>query len=234
MIPMPEIEYRSDFTVELIDSMGNDLSVIKAAKVSTLNDLHETTDPDRFIDYLMRNSHMSPFEHCAFTFRIEAPIFVWRELMRHRTFSYEQSARYTEMLPVFYLPDFTRALVQTGKPGEYTFTAGDEHQIEMTSVLHQDAYRQAWRSYQSMLRKGIAREVARNVLPVGIYSTAYVTVKARNLLQFLSLRTTAPNAMFPSYPLAEIEEVARDMEHHIAKIMPATYAAWDRHGRVGL
>ena len=83
-----------------------------------------------------------------------------------------------------------------------------------------------------MLNAGIARELARSVLPVGLFSSMYVTMNARALMNFLSLRTTREGSHFPSYPQREIEMVAEKMEHEFAQLMPITYAAFEKSGRV--
>ena len=236
---MSDITFRSDMTVDLIDSMGNDDSVIRAAKVSTMTDttVDEMSDADKekFIDFLVANRHGSPFEHVLFTFRIEAPIFVWREFMRHRMASYnEESGRYTELKPVFYIPVEDRDLVQVGKPGEYVFTRGDQVQ-EVETLLHiQCISSDAYASYKTLLENGIAREVARMVLPLNIYSTAYVTMNLRSLTNFLSLRRNVEGQTFPSFPQREIEMVAEQMEKHADSVAPMTLDAFRRNGRVGL
>lgn len=232
---MSNIEFSSEMNVDLVDHMGSDKSVIRAAKVSTLNDQNETTDEYRFINFLMHGRHMSPFEHCVATFRIDAPIFVWREFMRHRTLSFnEQSGRYTEMRPKFYTPDEQRPLVQTGKAGEYTFTEGSDDQKDVTQLYISDVSISAWHCYRGLLDNGVAKEVARMVLPVNIYSTAYVTGKLRNWMQFLSLRTNQKNGIFPSYPQNEIEMVADKIEDELWELYPYTMLSWNNEGRVGL
>ena len=232
---MSDITFSSEMDVELVDHMGSDKSVIRAAKVSTLSDQNETTDEYRFIKFLMHGRHMSPFEHCVATFRIDAPIFVWREFLRHRTLSAnEQSGRYTEMRPKFYVTDEHRPLVQTGKAGEYTFTEGSDDQKDVTQLYISDSSIIAWTHYQGLLDHGIAKEVARMVLPVNIYSTAYVTGKLRNWLQFLSLRTNQKNGMFPSYPQNEIEMVADKIEDELWELYRYTMLSWNEEGRVGL
>ena len=230
------ITLSSDMDVELFQSMGDDTTAIMAARVSTLNDTCEDTNLERFIDFLIRNRHMSPFEHSSFTFVADVPIFVMRELMRHRTMSFnEQSGRYVEMRPKFYLPSLRRPLVQHGATGKYIFVEGSSEQQDMVELYHRDAAEQAWAAYQIMLDQGVAREVARNVLPVSIYSKTYITVKTRNLMQFLSLRTSVTkDTLFPSYPLYEIAEMAAKMEASFKEKQPITWAAWNKHGRVGL
>ena len=236
---MSDIAYRSDMTVDLIDSMGNDDSVIRAAKVSTMTDttVDEMSIPgkEKFIDFLVANRHGSPFEHVLFTFRIEAPIFVWREFMRHRVASYnEESGRYTELKPVFYVPDEDRNLVQVGKPGEYTFIQGDHTQRRSTKFTLRDTSEFAYDGYQYLLDRGIAREVARMVLPLNIYSTAYVTMNLRSLTNFLALRRNVEGQTVPSFPQREIEMVAELMEQHANSIAPITLRAFRRNGRVAL
>jgi thymidylate synthase (FAD) len=176
----------------------------------------------------------TPFEHNSMTFLISAPIFVFREHHRHRAgWSYnEASARYMQLEPVFYLPGPARKLTQTGKPGHYVFVDGTPEQYETTVAATKRACETAYAAYQEMLAAGIAREVARGVLPVGIYSSMYATCNARSLMAFLSLRTKREDSTFPSYPQREIEMVAEKMEAEWAKLMPITHAAFDAAGRV--
>ena len=234
-----EIIFRSDMTVELVKASASDADVIWAARVSTageqsLDEIGE--DPARsagLINYLARERHGSPFEHTSMTFFISAPIFVFREFMRHRIASYnEESGRYRELSPVFYIPDADRKLIQIGKAGAYTFVDGTKEQLDITQAAMKEAYTLAYKQYQVMLDAGIAREVARAVLPVGLYSSMYVTMNARALMNFLSLRTAREGSHFPSYPQREIEMVAEKMEVEFARLMPLTHAAFEKSGRV--
>ena len=235
----PEIIFRDDVTVELVKASANDADVIWAARVSTAgeNSLDEVnSDPSRsagLINYLTRERHGSPFEHTSITFFISAPIFVFREFMRHRIASYnEESGRYRELSPVFYIPSKDRKLVQIGKTGAYEFIDGSVEQFEVTVGALKESYHLAYQSYKKMLDVGVAREVARAVLPVGLYSSMYVTMNARALMNFLSLRTSREGSHFPSYPQREIEMVAEKMEAHFAQLMPLTYSAFEKSGRV--
>lgn len=239
---MEQIELRTDSTVELVQSIGNDETVVAAARVSTLG-----TEAQRFMDvpaaesaglinFLVKNRHGSPFEHNSMTFRIEAPIFVWREFMRHRIgWSYnELSGRYSELKPVFYIPGEDRPIVQEGKPGAYSFVDASPYTHGLTCADLSDAYECAWETYKTILASGVAREVARMCLPVGIFSTAYATCNARSLLHFLSLRTEAREGdFFPSYPQYEIARVADKMEEIFADLFPITYKAFCENGRAG-
>lgn len=234
-----EIEFRSDITVELVRANASDADVVFAARVSTVGEqsLEDVdADPQRsagLINYLMRDRHGSPFEHNSMTFFVKAPIFVWREHMRHRIASYnEESARYRELLPVFYVPSHERPLVQSGKPGAYEFHPGTPAQSELVERTIQESCTAAYSGYLEMLEAGVAREVARMVLPVTIYSSAYVTMNARALMNFLSLRRKVEGSHFVSYPQREIEMVAEVYEEHFAELMPLTHSAFIEHGRV--
>lgn len=240
----PAISFRSDMTVELVRSSAHDSDVLFAARVSTLGeqtleqaqeeDQDKTEKKDRgLINYLMRDRHGSPFEHNSMTFYVQGPIFVFREHMRHRIASYnEESGRYREMRGVFYVPGPDRNLVQVGKPGAYEFFPGSQEQIELVAEEARRQSTAAYEAYQRMLKAGVAREVARIVLPLNLYSSMYVTMNARALMNFLSLRTKREGTTFPSFPQREIEMVAEKMEDIWKGLMPFTAAAFDANGRV--
>ena len=235
----PEITFRSDVTVELVKASASDSDVVFAARVSTkgeqsLDDVDgDTSRSAGLINYLMRDRHGSPFEHTSFTFFVRAPIFMWREHMRHRIASYnEESGRYRELEPVFYVPGPQRNLVQQGKPGAYEFVPGTPDQLALVDEQVRASCTQAYAAYQAMLAAGVAREVARIVLPVTIFSSAYVTMNARALMNFLSLRTKREGSHFPSFPQREIEMVAERYEQEFERLMPLTYAAFQANGRV--
>ncbi|GHH78744.1 FAD-dependent thymidylate synthase [Kitasatospora indigofera] len=233
-------QFRSDVTVELVRSAAADSDVIWAARVSTAGEqsLEEVRkDPEKskgLINFLMRDRHGTPFEHNSMTFFISAPIFVFREFHRHRSgWSYnEESGRYRELQPVFYVPGEERKLVQQGRPGKYEFVEGTEKQHAVVVEQMAASYQASYRAYQEMLAAGVAREVARAVLPVGLFSSMYATCNARSLMHFLSLRTKDDRATVPSFPQREIEMVAEQMEAQWAELMPLTHAAFNAHGRV--
>lgn len=242
MTEAAEIQFRSDVTVELVRASAHDSDVLFAARVSTQGEQtleaasagDEATSRDLgLINYLMRDRHGSPFEHNSMTFYVQAPIFVFREFMRHRIASYnEESGRYRELSPVFYVPGPERNLVQVGKPGAYEFLPGTPEQTALVDAEVRAVCTEAYASYQRMLAAGIAREVARAVLPVTIYSSMYVTMNARALMNFLSLRMKREGTTFPSFPQREIEMVAELMEHHFAELMPLTFETFNGNGRV--
>jgi thymidylate synthase (FAD) len=233
------VEFRSDVTVELVRSSASDADVVFAARVSTVGEQSladvdaDPAEASGLINFLMRERHGSPFEHNSMTFFVQAPIFVWREHMRHRIASYnEESGRYRELLPIFYIPARERNVVQVGKPGAYEFLPGTADQYELIEAQMRSSCEQAYAAYQSMLEAGVAREVARMVLPVSIYSSAYVTMNARALMNFLSLRKKSDDSQFPSYPQREIEMVAEAYETAWSNLMPLSYTAFIRNGRV--
>jgi thymidylate synthase (FAD) len=236
----PEKFMVEDVTVELVKSAATDADVLWAARVSTgaetlVPEAEDLPARDKgLINFLMRDRHGTPFEHGSMTFFVKAPIFVFREFQRHRVgWSYnEESGRYKELAREFYVPAENRPLQQVGKPGAYQYVDGTEEQHLL--VWHELAvsYAQAWQSYQTMLQAGVAREVARMCLPVGIMSSMYATCNPRSLMHFLGLRTQHKDARFPSFPQREIAMVADKIEAEWARLMPVTYEAFNRNGRV--
>lgn len=248
---MSQILFTQDVDVKLVRHSAGDTDVVHAAQVSTLGDQvlerfagfdtrvkdveHPRQKRDRgLINFLMRDRHGSPFEHNSMTFFIQAPIFVAREFMRHRVgWSYsEESGRYRELRPLFYVPGEDRNLVQVGKPGAYRFEPGTEEQRLSMEHSLTVIYRAAYSHYQQLLDQGVAREVARMLLPVGLFTTFYATCNARSLMHFLSLRTIDERATVPTFPQREIELVADQMEKLWASHMPLTHEAFNAHGRV--
>jgi thymidylate synthase (FAD) len=220
-----EIQYVPNSTVKLIKVSGSDDDVAMAAWVSFSGDdeerLQDRNRVKKLIAFLKREEHNSPFEHVVFTFRITAPIFVIREVFRHRSSAYnEQSGRYTEFEPVFYLPSEERPMIQEGKAGAYRFNKAEEWKAKLVRGVIVSVSNAAWAGYKYMIDElGVAKEVARMILPVNLMSTYYVTISARNLMHFLDLRTSE-QALF------EIREVADKMEEIFAKELPFTYDAY--------
>jgi thymidylate synthase (FAD) len=151
---------------------------------------------------------------------------VAREWFRHRIGSFNEfSARYSEVPNDFWVPDESSIRTQVGKPGAYTFEQVDqvvaEQAVEIIAGMNQAAYN----SYALLLELGVAKEIARSVLPVSMYTQFYWTVNARSLMNFLSLRLDE-NAQ------AEIREYAKEVEKYFAETMPITYQAWVDNSRV--
>lgn len=217
------MEFVNESTVQLVRAAASDEDVAHAAWVSNFGkdaQVKDTSDLSKLINFLYSNRHMSPFEHGSFTFFIDTPIFVAREFMRHRTWSYnETSGRYKELDPRFYLAPRDRPMQQVGRIGHYSFTQGTDEQYGAVEEQTLYSYNASWRAYQHMLKTGVAKEVARNVLPVGTMTQFYATANPRNVMQFLSLRNDGP-------ALKEIRDVAVQIEEAFAKAMPLTYLAY--------
>lgn len=219
------MEFVSDVGVELIDALAKDDMVAMAAWVSNDADAYERLEDrdkvDGLINFLYRNRHMSPFEHGTFIFKVDVPLFVAREFMRHRTASYnEVSGRYTVMKPRFYMGDAAR--VQQGKMGNYYFVEGSADQTAQYIQSKKRAAKAAWFEYEYRLNSGIAKEQAREDLPLSLMTQFYVTMNPRNLMQFLALRND-------KHALKEIRDVAVKMEAIFADQMPLTYAAYKKY-----
>lgn len=184
-------------------------------------------DDAKVLRYLLKGKHGTPFEHTFFKWHIKAPIFVFREWHRHRIgiSINEMSARYVKMEPEFYVPegDFWRE--QVGKPGAYRYEPIDDlEKIARCSELLAHSYATAWNTYEDLMKEGVAKEIARAALPVGIYSQMIWTCNARSLMAFLNLRNH-------SAALKEIRVYAAAMEEIFAEIMPVTHAAFVENDR---
>lgn len=216
--------------VELIDIMGNDLSIVNAAKVSFAAELSEMdTSAVGLINFLMKNKHATPFEHVMFKFRIKCPIFVAREWFRHRWSSFnEMSMRYYVPDSIdFFIPEKETVRQQVGKPGSYSFEPMKYPEAAHSEVVRQfsNVYKLAEDSYRTMIKMGIAKELARSVLPVGQYTEFIWTVNARSLINFLSLRNDS-SAQYEINQYAKIIE-----EEFMAEAIPVTYKAFLDSGR---
>lgn len=191
-------------SVELLDSMGTDLTVVNAARVSYAKESREFSGRDgKLIAFLMRNEHGSPFEHCVFSFRVTAPLFIARQWMRSRVSSYnERSGRWTEFDPEFYYPGAD---------------IDPDNEIDEHSQL-------CFAKYQDLLAKGWTKENARMVLPLNLLTTFWWTVNARSLMNFLAQRS-ASDAQH------QIQDYAGQVEKFFAGKMPVSHAAFNEYGR---
>jgi len=213
--------------VRLDDVMASDLSVVNAARVSFARRKEEMDDADAgLIRFLMRDRHGTPFEHNAFRFHIRSPIFVAREWMRHRVGSFNEfSMRYARATDEFYVPEADDVRSQVGKPGAYTFDPVEAELAEHTRDALREVYEHAYATYERLVEAGVAREVARSVLPVGAYTEFYWTVNARSLMNFVSLRASETAQR-------EIRRYAEAVERFLEQHMPITYGAFVASGRV--
>src|SRR5436190_4281009 len=213
--------------VRLDDAMASDLSVVNGARVSFARRKDELDDSDvGLIKFLMRERHASPFEHSVFRFHVRCPIFVAREWFRHRWGSFNEfSMRYAKATDEFYVPEPEDVRSQVGKPGAYTFETVDPELAAETRDSMREVYEQAFATYERLVEAGVAREVARSVLPVGAYTEFYWTVNARSLMNFVSLRASETAQR-------EIRRYAEALERFLEQQMPVTYAAFVASGRL--
>lgn len=208
--------------VRLIDSMGSDLSIVRSARVSY--DAEWRTGEDegkdaKLINYLMRNKHTSPFESVTFTFEVKAPIFVFRQWHRHRTWSFnEVSARYSELPEEFYVPELDQITTQSASNKQ--MRTDEQHpRAAVLSRAIEMANEDAFEVYRELLNQGCPRELARTVLPVGTYSHMFATVDLHNLFHFLRLR-------LHDHSQYEIRVYAEAMLKLIEPIVPVSVAAF--------
>lgn len=218
---MKKVEVLDYGFVRLVDHMGSDLSIVRAARVSydaawRVGEDHSSDR--RLIRYLWKHSHTTPFEAVTFTFEIKAPIFVFRQWHRHRVWSYnELSARYRELPEEVYMPDF-RAQSKDNKQGSDGKI--DEAEAETLRAAYQNSYQAAFAVYRAALNRGVAREIARSVLPVATYSHMFCTVNLLNLFRFLTLRCD-------SHAQYEIRVYADAMRELVRPIVPVAIEAWE-------
>jgi thymidylate synthase (FAD) len=200
----------------LVDSMGSDLSVVRAARISNGAALPEWRGvaDEKLIRFLAEHGHMSPFEHATFQFYVKCPIFVAREWQRHRTFSYnERSGRYKEFDTEFYEPATWRAPDPRNKQSSV-----DADELQWASKQYHEACQRAFMDYNGMIKMGVAREMARMVLPVSTYTEFIVTGNFRNWMHFLELR----NSEEAQY---EIRVYADAIASVLKEKMPISYSA---------
>lgn len=205
----------------LVNHMGDDLSIVRAARVSYDADWRTGEDEGKdakLIHYLMRNRHTSPFEAVTFTFDVKAPIFVFRQWHRHRTWSFnEVSARYSELPEEFYVPETVGVQAQHNKQMRLMELNASEDEIRQ---LIQVQCQESFNTYRRLLEAGTPRELARGVLPMNTYSHMFATVDLHNLFHFLKLR-------LHEHAQYEIQVYARAMLEQIRSVVPVATAAFE-------
>lgn len=213
--------------VRLDGVMADDISVVNSARVSFAKTQQEMDDSARgLINFLMRERHGTPFEHNSFRFHIKCPVFVAREWFRHRIGSFNEfSARYSEVQDEFFIPRDFDVRTQVGKPGAYHFAPVEPELAQQTIDQITAVNEYAYLAYKKMIDAGVAKELARTVLPMGMYTQFYWTVNARSLMNFLSLRLDKSAQL-------DIRRYAKRVEAIFAQQMPVTYKAWVENGLV--
>lgn len=230
-VPMPSaaIHVLDTGFVRLIDYMGTDLSIVRAARASFDASWRAGADEgsdQKLIKYLYANNHNTPFESVVFQFEVYAPIFVFRQWHRHRTQSYnELSARYRELPAVWYTPRFNHIGVQSKnnkQASEFPLLSPEEKRARLEEIELYDATMVTeFKTYQKLLKCGWPRERARAVLGTAVYSHMFAKVDLHNLFKFMDERSS-PDAQF------EIREYSGAIHRLIRECVPVAYREYMR------
>ncbi|KAF2955913.1 FAD-dependent thymidylate synthase [Marinitoga sp. 38H-ov] len=214
-----EIKVLDKGFIKLVNLMGEDKTAVRAARVSYGKELSTDEKDIQLINYLMEHKHHSPFEHQVFTFHIKTPIFIARQWMRHRIGSYNEiSRRYTtKFAEEFYIPDHIR--IQDTKNKQGSIHTEDKHMEKKAIEIVKYTYNYLYETYNKLLEMGVAREMARMILPVGQYTQFYWTVNVRSLMNFLNLRAD-------SHAQWEIQQYAIALAKIFKEKLPWTYDAF--------
>lgn len=226
---MTEPTFRSSMTVELIDSMGTEESIVRAARVSTTGaDSRGAAANTGLLKRLYADGHGTPFESCVLSFYFEVPIFVSRQIVKHRLSSInEVSGRYSELEGVFHVNALDRKIVQVGKTADYEFEYGSIEHTARSVKRSKKVARVAWETYLEDLEDGTSKEVARKVLPVSTYTQMYMTANLRSWLNFIQLRVDwGEDATKRSHAQYEVERVGAQVSHIIRNLYPTVWESF--------
>ena len=205
--------------IRLVSFMGGDAAVVQAARVSFGKGVTNDARDKKLLFYLMANRHETPFEHSVFKFHIKCPLFVARQWFRHRMASYNEiSGRYAQMKEEFFVPE--RLRTQKASNYKYDLVAEDENKELLLKI--DNCFQQSFDLYKELLEKGVAKEHARMVLPLALYTQFYWTVNARSLMNFISLR-------IEEHAQYEIQEYARALASIFKEKMPWTYESFENY-----
>lgn len=210
--------------VRLIDYMGGDQRIVQAARVSYGSGTKTYRQDRGLIHYLMKNRHTSPFEQVQLSFHTKMPIFVARQWVRHRTARLNEiSGRYSIMKDEFYVPapEHVRPQSQDNKQGRSDERYTPEQEQEILEMFRQEQS-EVYANYERLLDKNLARELARNNLPLSLYTEWYWQIDLHNLFHFLELRMD-PHAQY------EIRAYAEVMARCAQAVAPIAYEAFEEH-----
>lgn len=206
-------------SIVLADYMGNDDAIAKAARVSNQKGTKAVNTTRGLVRYLVRHRHSTPIEHVEAVLHVRAPVFVNRQWFRHRTFTYnEESARYSEMRPVFYVPDTKDVCTQSkdNKQGRGVVLSPELQQ--KAQELIEDSSRASFEHYQELLAADVSRELSRTVLPVNLYSSFSAKANLKNWSHFVNLRAD-------SHAQLEIRRYAEVVDHILSHVAPYAWEA---------
>ncbi len=221
VLPDDAVPVLNDGFIRLVDVMGDDNSVVRAARVSYGEESKGMEADQKLVNYMMKHDHGTPFEHINFTFHIKCPLFVARQWMRHRIGSFNEiSGRYVELSDSCYEPTEWRANVNPRNKQD-SQAIGWESDLDLIEELFNDHIQRSLETYHKLLDYGVAREQARTVLPLATYTEFYWTVNARALFNFIRLRIS-PDAQ---KEIRDYAEVLLEMGEEIA---PWSFDAFKR------
>ncbi len=207
--------------IRLVDIMGNDSSIVQAARCSTGKGVTTPKRDEELLRYLMRNEHTSPFEMVEMKWHAKMPIFVARQWVRHRTANINEfSGRYSEFKKEYYIPSEKSFKLQSksNKQGGEILAGHEIYSMSKEEIINTSE--NAWKSYQEMIDNGVSREQARMILPVNFYTNWYWKNDLKNTLHFLKLRKDK-HAQF------EIREYADAMADIVKERLPMSYRAFE-------
>lgn len=194
--------------IDVIHVAGDDKTAVDAARISykhtdNLEDRILSYDDEKILTSLLKNKHLSPFEHSQMMFHVKSPIFVARQIFRHRTFSYsEASLRYTSKEIDFYVPELSNIKSKVNP----------ENDLNSIKKVYDIIYNE----YEKMLNHGVQKELARTILPLGLYTEFYMTCDLRNLMHFLNLRAD-------SHAQPETQQYAKAIAKCFKQFFPYTF-----------
>lgn len=239
---MTDLIMTNEITVKLIDFMGSDRRAFDMARVSLTTEEYDEvvqnagrkqSTPATLLPSLMELRHGVPFEHCVATVYAEVPISTARQWVKHRMSSLnEKSGRYGKLLPKFYSPGADRPMINEASRMHPKMVQGSPTQVQVAQNSILEAAAKSWQLYEFQLKYGIAEELARNVLPVGIYTQFVWTVNMRGLMNFLERRIDSPDNRVETHPQWEIQLGALQLEEIFKEKMPIAHQAFVRYGRV--
>jgi len=238
-IEVTPAEFRSDVTAVLMDSMGGEGSIVRRARVST-EGAGSIEIPTKILEgsdlgllrWLYSHKHGTPFEGVEFEWYFEVPVFVSRQIVKHRLSSInEESGRYREMKGVFWVEPEDRPMVQVGKTGDYVFEQGRPDQLDAMQSVEKMTAEAAWVNYQKLLAYGIAKENARKILPFTMFTSMYFKTNLRSMLNFCSLRKDwGPDATHPSKAQFEIALLTDQIAEQIKEKVPNVWESFVKSG----
>lgn len=217
--------FTDQIKVTLIDAMGNDLTVVNAARVSFGKGSAYLSEQDcKLVDYLAKHEHLSPFEHCAATMVIECPLYIRSQIHRHRTFAYNEiSRRYTDAGIEFYLPPYDDIRHQSASNKQGSDGSVDPTDATEAHRLMQEACAYSASTFQKLIDMGVAREQARGILPQCLTTKFFMTGNLRNWAHFIRLR-------IDNHAQKEAQYVAKQAQDILLDRFPQSYGCLIQHG----